>query len=259
VAVAPVAAVPSLATGERVEVAVPTELAVGESAVRLEAGTAVKWQPEARTLRLHAGRVRATLAQHSREPFRIETGRFVAEGAGAELEVTPVSVAVIAGTARVFAPDGEVYVDELVAGEVWRAPPPARDPEPSPDVDAVLTDARRRIALGELAAARRQLAAALAAGPSRRQRAEAETLLAECALVAGEPDRAAELYLRVARRYHDIPAGENALFAAAGIRANAGQRAPARRALRLYLDRYPEGRFRFEARARLDALDRGLR
>ena len=76
-------------------------------------------------------------------------------------------------------------------------------------------------------------------------------LRAECALVAGDAAGASAAYLHVARSFARLPAGENALFAAARIERERGASAQAARILEQYLERYPDGRFAKEARNRL--------
>ena len=89
---------------------------------------------------------------------------------------------------------------------------------------------------------------------SRANAAEAHTILAECAQMAGQPRAAVERYLLVARRYSNLPAGETALFAAARIEANAGHLQAARDLFERYLERYPDGTLRAEAERRLRAI-----
>jgi TolA-binding protein len=97
--------------------------------------------------------------------------------------------------------------------------------------------------------------AALRGNLSRRGRAEAATLLAECALIAGDRGTAARRYLEVASRYPDLAAAENALFAAARLRAESGKRAGARALFERYIRKYPKGRFAPEVTRRLRALE----
>jgi outer membrane protein assembly factor BamD (BamD/ComL family) len=87
-----------------------------------------------------------------------------------------------------------------------------------------------------------------------RDRAEALSLRAECALVAGDLASAAAGYRLVAQRFAAQPAGENALFAAARIDADRLSGARAQTGLMRYLARYPRGRFVKEATTRLREL-----
>ncbi len=114
-----------------------------------------------------------------------------------------------------------------------------------------LAAARKSLAAGDSAAARDDLARARAAGPDRQLRAEADTLLAEIAMVDGDLGLAAVLFMEVAERYADLPAGENALVAAARVLHASGGTTAARAAWQRYLDRYPEGRFRADVLRRL--------
>lgn len=114
-----------------------------------------------------------------------------------------------------------------------------------------LAAARKSLAAGDSAAARDDLAKARAAGPNRKLRAEADTLSAEIAMVEGDLGRAAVLFMEVAERYADLPAGENALVAAARVLHASGGTTAARAAWQRYLDRYPEGRFRADVLRRL--------
>ena len=130
------------------------------------------------------------------------------------------------------------------AGEPVEDDPRPAAPQPSaPDE---LASARRALALGKVGRARAAIARALKAHPRRSQRAEAETLRADCAMVAGDTDDALSGYQAVATVYHGTPAGENALFAAARLAARSGKRDPARALLDQYSKTYPEGRFAHE-------------
>jgi len=114
-----------------------------------------------------------------------------------------------------------------------------------------LSAARKALAGGDSDTARDDLTKARAAGPDRKLRAEADTLSAEIAMVDGDLGLAAVLFMEVAERYADLPAGENALVAAARVLHASGGTTAARAAWRRYLDRYPEGRFRADVLRRL--------
>ena len=141
-----------------------------------------------------------------------------------------------------------------------RANPQRATPSPSHRAEAKsashwLSSARSHLAAGNVAPARSDIDRALEVASARPDKAEAFSLRAECALVAGNRLEAARRYLEVARRYRDLDAGETALFAAARLEANAGQVVSARTHLRQYLSQYPDGRFRDEATQRLELLE----
>jgi TolA-binding protein len=222
-------------------------------------------------------------------PFRVVTDRFVVEVVGTSFRVDVEGVRVTHGTVLVRRAGSEEILRRVSAGESWRidddarrsARPSTAEPEPGEpgaptaassaasadsdvarpgapralDAATLLEQARRALAAGDAIAARAAAEAALAARPSRDDAAEARMLLAECAQLAGDAERAADLYLVVARRYPELAAAETASFAAARLRANAGRTDAARSLLSAYLDRYPSGRFRREATARLRALE----
>jgi ferric-dicitrate binding protein FerR (iron transport regulator) len=131
-----------------------------------------------------------------------------------------------------------------------RAPEQPREP-----ASALLDRARDLLAAGQAKPALAPIAQALALHLARGVRAEAMSLRAEAALVAGEYEAAAQRYLEVAEAYRDLPAGENALFAAARLRLAHTGRAQARELFTRYLARYPHGRFRREADASATQLE----
>ncbi|HKU40028.1 MAG TPA: hypothetical protein VJR89_17830, partial [Polyangiales bacterium] len=120
----------------------------------------------------------------------------------------------------------------------------------APDFDAQLELARQSLGRRELPRARSLLDSALTAQLSPKQRAEALSLQAECALVAGDLRGAEAGYTRVAEQFAALPAGENAAFAAARLMADRHSES----GLVRYLARYPQGRFVKEASARLRQL-----
>lgn len=122
------------------------------------------------------------------------------------------------------------------------------------DAADLLDSARVELAARRVEAARVLIGRALAASLEPGTRAEALSLRAECALVAGDPAAAVRGYLEVAERYASLPAGESALFAAARTEADRKATARARLTLERYLTRYPNGRFTKEASARLREL-----
>ena len=231
------------------------ELALGAAIVELEAGGSAVWDLDRTTLRLERGVVRARVEPEERSRFRVVTDRFAVEVIGTEFEVTSDGVRVEKGTVRVTSPEGELLAARLEAGESWSVDELPRA-EPEVDVSERLARARTRLARGDVRGARALIREALRADPSRVERAEAETLLAECALVAGDRARAAERYLAVAESYSRHSAGENALFAAARIERELGHDARAAELFERYLNRYPNGRFRADAELRLKEAER---
>jgi len=236
-------------------------VSLAQARVSADEPTELSWDPARQAVVLREGAVSVSVDSAPGRQFRVLTPRFVVEVVGTEFRVDLAGVNVTRGIVRVLSPESEDLITQLGAGQSWSVPP-AATPEllPAPargrSASEWLARARRHLAAGATATAQRDVAAALAARPNRSETAEARTLLAECALVGGDPERAAELYVAVSQRYADLPAGETALFAAARIQVNAGHRREAEQLLRSYLDRYPSGRFQQEARARLRALER---
>jgi TolA-binding protein len=123
-----------------------------------------------------------------------------------------------------------------------------------------LARARSELAAREVESARATLTQALAQAKSRSERAEALTLQAEYELVAGSgasASIAAEArYLRVAEDFSPLRAAQTALFAAARLAAERGDRGRASELFCKYLASYPHGSFAKEARERLLHLTR---
>jgi hypothetical protein len=211
----------------------------------------------------------------------VGTARFDVKVLGTRFEVTLDRVSVEHGHVLVVAPDNSLLAD-LHGGESYAYAPPSaaasaharsvretargaktaarRSDAAAPRADAAALIDRARGELGgkQVGAARATIDSALALSPEPRLRAEALTLRAECALVDGDQGAAVEAYLRVARAFSELPAGENALYAAARLEAERQRSAAAAQLLERYLDRYPQGRFEREARARLRALSAAL-
>jgi ferric-dicitrate binding protein FerR (iron transport regulator) len=240
----------------------PTVIALGAARLDLAAATTIAWEPEQATVRLRAGAVRAVVEHRPGQRFRVATARFVVEVVGTEFVVDGDRVRVEQGVVRVLASDGQVLAASLAAGSEWTWAPTAAAPtqrlasaraEPAAAAGAGdwLRSARARLADQDVGRARADIDRALAASPSRAEAAEAQSLAAECALVEGDAQGAARLYLAVAERYRDLPAGANALFGAARLEADHGSGETAHRHLLRYLERYPDGPLAAEARARL--------
>jgi hypothetical protein len=234
-------------------------LALGHARVASDGASELTWRPDRSAVDLRDGRLSVAVDPAPGRRFRVVTARFVVEVVGTEFTVDGDGVEVSRGVVHVLGAEDEAVVAEVRAGQTWRVPgvaqpPSRRDDRPRRSAAAWLARARAHVAGGAVAEADHDITAALGAEPTPAEAAEARTLRAECALVSGDPQRAADLYADVSRRYGDLPAGETALFAAARVQVNAGKRDAAVELLRSYLDRYPHGRFRSEAVARLRAL-----
>ncbi len=232
-------------------------LQVADAVLSLRRGSVLRWNPSEREARLEKGAVRVEAAQ----AVRVATKRFRVELSGADSTIGQRSVHVHEGSARVFAADGTVLAAQVVAGESWELPAPRRKAEErgapanvASEVEARLLQARELLATGQIEEARAAVRETQRIARTSRQRAEAETLLAECAMVAGQSGAAIQLYIRVSERYSGSPAAENALFAAARLAASSGMTSRARELLERYLERYPQGRLRSEAKRRLERL-----
>ena len=235
------------------------KLAFEDGTVELGGDTVAKWNAGTSDLSLIEGSVRVAVAPAAGRVFRVTTPRFSVEVVGTRFRVTLTGVVVERGTVRV-----RVLGEEPVlvrTGERWKLPEAdsagavtvaSRRSRPSASV--LLDRARHAVAHGQVEAARRDIGAALRSNPTTHQVAEAQTLLAECALVSGDSEGAAKGYEDVAARHAGSAAGENALFAAARLAATQGDRPEAVRLFRRYLAEYPNGKFKNEARARLAVL-----
>ncbi len=137
-------------------------------------------------------------------------------------------------------------------------PPGAAGPKSTaalPSATELLARARHRLASGDARAALADLDAVLAAGGSRGQQAEAYMLKGDCALVQGDSKAAVRQYLDVSRRFSGLRAAETALFAAARVESNSGNKAAAKKLLLAYSERYPNGQFKSEVGARLRIIE----
>ena len=213
----------------------------------------LSWSPG--SLRLLGGMVDIDVDPSAKTSLRVVTSRFIVDVTGTRFRVTSDAVVVNHGSVRILAADGAVLVPVLAAGERWMfAPSPSiRDADasssrPAPAVEPVpastwLTRARRAFATADCVTAEQYAEAVFDAGPSRALTAEAQTLLAECALLRGRLDDAALKYQAIVSRFADLPAGETALVALARLEIRRGRAADARRRFEDYLRRYPSGRF----------------
>ncbi len=263
------------------------EIRAGRASVRPAPGSTIVVASALDSVRLDAGAVIVSVDPEVGRPaparrFSVVTPRFVVEVTGTVFEVGESFVSVQRGSVRVTAPSGPVLA-ELQAGDRWSLPaqpaaeqpvshaePPTEQPtpappaveerrdqrtpdtSPAPNAAALVAEARRALAARRVPEARALVERALALADGRADRAEAETLRAECELVAGDMTLAGRLYLSVADRYGDLAAGENALFAAATVARKAGRDTAAMALLRRYAERYPSGRFQRQVRARLE-------
>jgi hypothetical protein len=264
-------------------------VALAHGTLELTAGTTLRWDRDARQVTLEHGSVTADVDPNAGQRFRVQTRRFTVHVLGTRFTVDQDGVSVERGKVAVLAPDGTVWVAALTAGEHFtaaeesaqapapeatdtladadaaahdvatRESPRARDGRSLRQARALLAQARAQLAAGDTLTASGTVGEALASAGTRADRAEALSLRAECSLVAGDFERAIAGYLRVSRAYANLPAGQNALFAAARLQAERGQRAAAVGLLTRYLGRYPRGRFVSEARQRLAELDSGAR
>lgn len=250
-----------LGAGDELEVTGAILIAIEPSTFELDA--------EATAVRIVRGAMRFEVEPGRAIPFRVQSDAVRVEVLGTVFEVEGDDVRVERGRVRAATPTGARSV-VLGAGEEWSASDvehsvmaaepaasalaSASAPAATIDARASLARARRHLASGEVAEARGLIQRALSMKLSPALDAEARTLLAECALVAGDPKEAAKRYAEVARKHGDSPAGETALFAAARAAHSSGQRDEAKRLLERYLGRYPNGQFVKEARNRLAQL-----
>ena len=263
--------------GARIALAKGAEQLLGSATFRALEQSVVSIERAADTgiegVRLEYGRLLVEAAPSAGTPFRVVTQAFGVDGAGTRFTISPSSVQVQEGTVRVLDASGRTIVAALTTGRSWEANVALRSTESArgaagaarpakdavgrsaePSASSLLTEARTRIANRDTVFARELIARARTRTMQPREKAEAETLLAECALVEGRRGVAISSYERVAEQQSDPVAAENALFAAARIASESGDRAGARRLLLRYLERYPSGRFQAQARARLKEL-----
>ncbi|HEX6239403.1 MAG TPA: hypothetical protein VFZ61_00865, partial [Polyangiales bacterium] len=116
-----------------------------------------------------------------------------------------------------------------------------------------LREAREALARGDSQATRNLVSSAESSSPTRAERAEAGTLRAEAAMLDRDRSGALAHYRDVGSRYADLPAGDNAAFAAAQLAARVDP-SHERELLESYLTRFPNGRFRDEVKQRIARL-----
>ena len=241
-----------LQAGARVRTTERLRVTLAHGSVELAQGSDVQWNGAARELSLRAGAVIAEVDPAPHRSFAVVTNDFRVDVLGTRFEVTPSSVTVSHGRVRVTALDGgerallnagERYDLELESAVLA----PKRDkrgdarklagkttPAP-PDVAALLTEARDALATDRFEQARRAIDRALSAQPAGATRAEALTLRAELLSAQGNRSGALAAYVEVATRFQQLPAGENALFAAARMHDDS---AAAKKLLAQYLERF---------------------
>jgi ferric-dicitrate binding protein FerR (iron transport regulator) len=240
--------------------------------------------PSARTLVLSAGQADLEVTPGLPGRFRVTTPRFVVEVLGTRFVVTTESVRTLRGRVVVLDRQNK-QLASLTGGANWTladasapgASPsvPPEPPKPAPprdgderDVGAasapprsrsipasqLLMRSRSALARGESRQARALAQRALAAGPTDRESATGQLLLADAFLVEKRSGEAIEAYRRVVQRWARAPEAEVAQFAVAQLLLERGARAEAEVALRNYLAWYPLGRFVREAREHLSLL-----
>jgi ferric-dicitrate binding protein FerR (iron transport regulator) len=249
-----------LQAGARVHTDAAIRVALAHADVGLAAKSDAQWNAAARELTLREGELNADVDPARHQSFVVITRDFRVEVLGTRFAVTQTSVSVTRGRVRIVSLDGseravlgagERYDVESATAEETQDPSAPKRAEVKPlvtNVPALLTEARDALAADRLEHARRAIDRALAAKPSGAARAEALTLRAELLVAQGDRGGALAAYLEVASRFQRLPAGENALFAAARIHGDA---TAAKKLLQQYLERYPNGRFVVEAKYRL--------
>lgn len=228
-------------------------IAVAHARVRCEEPCEISYGVHGRVLDLRAGALHVEVDPSFHAPFRVTATDLTVDVLGTIFEVDPTSVSVARGRVRVTSGRaGSERSVEVAAGEKWRA-------ENAPSVSDLLASARRELAGGRVVRAHDIAADARSRARTATERAEAETLLAECDLVGGDREAAARQYTDVARKYEGMPAGESALFAAARATQSSGDAPAARKLLGEYLTKYPSGRYAPEAKRRLNELSSSQR
>ncbi len=248
----------------------PVTFALAHAKVTLRPSSSPRWNASQHDVVLSSGSVLVDVDPGPKQPFSVTTPNFRVLVLGTRFSVSLEGVSVERGRVRVVATDGHelrvlgagegvVAADEISAAhdEPVAPTPSARGEAPHRarvDAAALLSEARTQLAARNLVLAQRAIAAALADELLPSQQAEALTLRAECALAAGDSEGGVQAYLRVARSFVTLLAGENALFSAARLDMDRGHTEEGARLLRSYLARYPHGRFVKEAQLRLHTL-----
>lgn len=242
---------------------------VAEAEVGLAPLTEIAWTESQHSLTLVRGDVTVDVQHRPGQRFEVVTPHFRVQVLGTRFTVGLGGVRTERGIVRVMrgAGDSAVVLADVAAGQSWRlddAPAPAAPfPVASPPLGprhetkarspaATLAEARRTLARGETATARRIVAPLFHLG--RDVAVEARALFAESFLVEGRYADAVDGYRVVVRDFPGTAQAESALFAIAQLDSEHGRTTDARDALQRYLDRYPHGRFSREAALRLARL-----
>lgn len=235
---------------------------LGTARVALDPGTRISWNEKDASVRLDTGRVELEVVHRKVRAFSVLTDEMRVDVVGTRFAVTRHEVSVGAGRVRVtrladsslreLGPGERFDLGTSASGGILPNDDTGRGTEKAPvNVSAILASARRELSAGRVDRARAEVQRALGGSPTPAQTAEANSLLAECALVAGDSKSAQAGYAKVARENAGTPAGETAAYAAARLEKDPKR---ARGLLEDYLRRYPKGRFRSEVQARLSAL-----
>lgn len=235
-------------------------IALAHATVELRPETQARWDGAGRALRLERGSVAVEVDPASQRSFEVLTEHFDVQVLGTGFVVDARSVTLLHGRVRVTVHDThqQMILDvehpryELIAqkpARTQRAPSTRK-----PDVQALLDEARVRLAAHDVAGARETVQRAQRLATSRAEHAEASSLQAECSLVAGRFAEARAAFLSVSDRFAPSATAEAALFAAARIEADHGGRPLARSLFARYLARYPHGSLAAEARKRAASL-----
>jgi hypothetical protein len=224
--------------------------------------TRTRFDAATRTLSLEQGTIDVDVDASRGQTFSVLTQNFRVEVLGTRFSVNAEGVRVEHGRVRVLSREGAELRPLLSAGETFQfgqdkpasAHPSSKATKPSPaSASALLTEARAALSRDDKAGARALIKQAEVAHPSRAERAELGTLRAELSLLEQNSAEALRAYRDVATKYAELPAGENAAFAAAQLATKAAP-TETRPLLAAYLERYPHGRFVNEARERLRRL-----
>jgi ferric-dicitrate binding protein FerR (iron transport regulator) len=253
------------------ETKTPEDRTFAHARVHLAAGSRARFHAANASLELERGRLELDVDPTPARRFQVLTQNFRVEVLGTQFSVEPSSVEVFRGRVAVYGRDGSPLVSELKAGHSYQYAPtkhvasravsaaPHRQvavQSLQPKSSEVLSSAawleRARAALStqDTASARELVAHAEQANPRTVDRAEAGTLRAQAAMLDGDLNGAINLYVGVANKYGDLPAGENAAYAAAQL-ARRSRSSQEKALFERYLQRYPQGRFAKEARLHL--------